>query len=136
MVNGRCRYYGTCALSLPETTGLPAAVRHAVYDAGMLSGRPQLQPSFSLHVEFGGGAATVSGHGIAFQQKVPLTRHMGFEVRATAFCTLMWHCISQLLTSAPVALLLPKPEMSITCYLYTKAVLRRGHDSAAFLCLL
>ena len=97
VVNGRCRYLGTFASSLPETTSrLPAAVSHAACDAGMLSGRPQLQPSFSLHVEFGGGAATWSGHGIAFQQKVPITRHVGFEVRATAFCTLLWHCISQL----------------------------------------
>ena len=47
---------------------------------GMLSGRPQMQPSFSVHVEVGRGAATWSGNGIAFQQKVPVTRHVGFEV--------------------------------------------------------
>lgn len=64
----------------------------AAGDAGMLSGRPQLQPSFSLHVEFGGGAATWSGHGIAFQQKVPVTRHVGFEVRprrCASYCVVL-----------------------------------------------
>lgn len=68
----------------------------AAGDAGMLSGQPQLQPSFSLHVEFGGGAATWSGHGIACQQKVPVTRHVGFEVRARSFVhPTVWYCISQ-----------------------------------------
>ena len=81
---------------MPKTTRLPAAVRHAAHNAGMLSGRPQLQPSFSLHVEFGGGAATWSGHGIAFQQKVPVTRHVGFEVRVIIICTALWRCTSYL----------------------------------------
>ncbi|KAL3151758.1 hypothetical protein ABBQ38_012735 [Trebouxia sp. C0009 RCD-2024] len=56
VLNGRCRYLG------------------------MLNGRAQVQPSFSLYVEIGRGAATWSGDGIAFRQKVPVTRHVGFEV--------------------------------------------------------
>ena len=50
--------------------------------AGMLNGQPRLQPSFNVHIEFGRGAATWSGNGIAFQQKVPVTRHVGFEVKS------------------------------------------------------
>jgi len=48
--------------------------------AGIIGGQPQLQPTFNIHVELGRGAATWTGDGIAFQQKVPVTRHVGFEV--------------------------------------------------------
>ena len=89
----------------------------------MLSGRPQLQPSFSLHVEFGGGAATWSGHGIAFQQKVPVTRHVGFEVSVSTPCTLHFTVAA----CSWVHLLLLKPgQMGIPCCLYTEAVLHHG----------
>lgn len=59
VVNGRCRYMG------------------------MIGGQPQLQPTFNVHVEVGRGAATWSGDGITFQQEVPVTRRVAFEVCGT-----------------------------------------------------
>ena len=47
---------------------------------GMSGGQPQLQPSFSVHMEMGRGAATWSGDGISFKQEIPVTRRVGFEV--------------------------------------------------------
>ena len=46
----------------------------------MSGGQPQLQPSFSVHMEMGRGAATWSGDGISFKQEIPVTRRVGFEV--------------------------------------------------------
>lgn len=50
-------------------------------NAGMIAGQPQLRPSFSLHMEVGRGAATLSDNGIAVQQEIPLTHHLKAEAR-------------------------------------------------------
>ena len=56
--------------------------------AGMIGGQPQLQPTFNVHVEVGRGAATWSGDGIKFQQEVPVTRRVAFEVNCRQVCFL------------------------------------------------
>ena len=63
----------------------------------MSGGQPQLQPSFSVHMEMGRGAATWSGDGISFKQEIPVTRRVGFEVityntqvRAVTVCVVVF----------------------------------------------
>lgn len=59
VLNGRCRYLG------------------------MVGGQPRLQPTFSIHVEMGRGAATWTGNSVAFKQEVPVAKHVRFEVCGT-----------------------------------------------------